>query len=175
MTITLGSSCPIGLVASRFGISGVQRMPPQPKGQVNPDIYLPLFVRLEASHPALHEVLLTAIRNKVDGNPSVFWSDPLASAVAVSSSPLGHALHLDLRLKRIIEQAHAHECWRSALDDFLFLILVHEGCELSQRGEHDTLKPDLRVELTAVREEALVYLSLPPPGPQDAARPHAGL
>ena len=152
----------MAFVSSRFGITNWQPGGiPEVKERVGHALVSPAWTRLQFTHPQLHGVLGKTLGSESGSHPRVFWSIKMPSAAGVTGSSEGGAiLHLDLRLKRIMEQAHAHEKWHGPLNDFVYLILVHEARELQLRSDLDTLTPSLEFELQALLAEAGAYYGL---------------
>jgi len=65
-------------------------------------------------------------------------------------------------MRQIIESLYAKGGRaRESVEDFLYLILVHEASEIHQRDQAETLAPNIKAEVRAMIEEGKAYFTLP--------------
>ena len=173
-------------VGARTGATGtlvdLKSNPPVPKAWVKPALIQSAVDRLaenQSQHTRLdlraiiHNKLFDATKNRY----RVLWSKNMITSAGVSSVKSKSGTELVLHLRDGEDERGNNERWmrlvleslyrkegkaRQAVEDFIYLTLVHEASEIHQRKKDDTLKPDIKAEIRAEIEAAKAYFSLPP-------------
>lgn len=115
--------------------------------------------------------------NSANDRYRIVWSKNMISSAGVSKiQKKGGEQELVLHLRDGEEERGGNERWmrqileglyskgdraKESVEDFLYLTLVHEGSEIHQRKQAETLTPDIKAEIRSQIEEAKAYFSLP--------------
>ncbi len=176
----------VQIVGARKGASGtladLKDAPPAPKAWVNPDLVSEIMGCLRANqsghsrldlHAILHHHLFDTDKNRY----RVLWSKNMITAAGVSKLGSKSGEKLALHLRDGEEERGDNKRWmrlvlenlynkggrvKEAVEDFLYLTLVHEAAEIHQRRQTNTLVPDIKAEIRAEVEEAKAYFYLAP-------------
>ncbi|MCG8414214.1 MAG: hypothetical protein MI746_08340, partial [Pseudomonadales bacterium] len=176
----------VSFVGARKGATGsrddLKSSPPVPKAWVRPTLVDDAVARLKVQQQehtrldlaaVLHNYLFDAKNERY----RVVWSKNMITAAGVSSiQGKGGTSELVLHLRDGDEERRERKRWmrqvleslykkggrvKEAVEDFIYLTLVHEASEIQQRKAAETLAPDIKAEIRAEIEEARAYFSLP--------------
>lgn len=163
-------------------VADLKDNPPVPKAWVNPTL-IQTVIDLLSDNQSQHSRLdLRAILHDKLYDPNkqryrVLWSKNMITSAGVSSVNSRGTEELVLHLRDGNEERGSNKRWmrqileslykkdgkaKQAVEDFLYLTLVHEASEIHQRNKADTLRPDIKAEIRAEIEEAKAYFALPP-------------
>lgn len=125
----------------------------------------------------LHSIIHTQLFEPSNDRYRIVWSKDMITSAGVEKIKRKNAeeqlvLHIrDGKEERVGSQPYMRQILESLYDkggrgqesveDFLYLILVHEASEIHQRNQADTLSPNIKAEIRAMIEEAKAYFALP--------------
>ncbi len=174
-------------MGARKGASGTRKdltdSPPVPKAWVNTALVKAAVERLQ-SHQTVHSrinlagIITDQFFDPANGRYRVVWSKNMITSAGVSkvqNKAGGTELVLHFRdgeeerrgdrpwMRQILEKLLTRgEREQAAVQDFVYLTLVHEASEIYQRRQAETLIPNVKAEVRAEIEEAKAYFSFPP-------------
>lgn len=171
-------------VGARKGATGtlddLKSSPPIPKAWLLPSLVKVVMGHLKAnqlvhSRLNLDTVIYNHFFNPANDRYRIVWSKNMITSAGVSKiQRKGAAAELVLHLRDGEEESGDKQRWmrqiveslyskggrgKQAVEDFLYLILVHEASEIHQRKQAETLVPDVKAEIRAELEEAKAYFS----------------
>ncbi|MEQ8315312.1 MAG: pentapeptide repeat-containing protein [Gammaproteobacteria bacterium] len=174
------------IIGARKGATGTRadltENPPVPKSWVSNEIIDPAMTLLKErlsghSRLDLYSIIHHHLFDQSKSRYRMVWSKNMITAAGVSAIKTKNAadelvLHFrdgeeerkdDKRWMRQILQSLHKKGGRvkEAVEDFVYLTLVHEASEIHQRKQAETLLPDIKAEIRAEIEEAKAYFSLP--------------
>ncbi|MEQ8953122.1 MAG: hypothetical protein RL120_03245, partial [Gammaproteobacteria bacterium] len=177
----------IPVVGARKGARGsldeLKARPPLPKSWLRPSLASRVVERLKANQQAhsrldLGAIIQTHLFDQSQNRYRLVWSKnmiPAAGLSAIKRKGADPELVLHLRdgeeersgdepwMRQVIESQYQQEgASRGAVEDLVYLVLVHEASEIHAREQAETLVPDIKAEIRAEIEEAKAYFSLPP-------------
>lgn len=176
----------LNFVGARKGATGsredLKTDPPRPKAWVNPALYAKVFERLSTNQAQHSRLKLDAILHgnlfdHASDRYRLAWSKNMITSAGVSSVRMKGQEQLVLHLRDGEDERKEDRRWmrqilenlhkkggrvQEAVEDFLYLTLVHEASEIHERKNSNTLNPDIKAEIRAEIEEAKAYFSLPP-------------
>ncbi len=164
---------PEPMVTSRIGHRGKQKDPVELVDSIyNTPLEHPLtkaLSRLQQSNPKNYATLVEKI--SINGTLQIYWAKNLPSAAGLFSMQEEiegkiitlTGLLLDNDARPVLEAAAKGKSalQKKAVEDLLYLLLVHEAAELATRGGDETLTPNLVNEWKATLEEIQHYY-IPP-------------
>lgn len=178
----------VNFVGARAGATGtlndLQSSPPVPKAWLRSALVQAVIERLKEEQRVHTRLSLdTIVHNHffdaAKQRYRIVWSKNMISAAGVSRIKKkggGTELVLHVRdgeeerndkprwMRQVLERLYAKEGRaRESVEDFLYLILVHEASEIHQRKKAETLTPSIKAEIRAEIETAKAYFSLSPP------------
>tara|TARA_B110000858_G_scaffold130062_1_gene147875 strand:+ start:3585 stop:5453 length:1869 start_codon:yes stop_codon:yes gene_type:complete len=173
-------------VGARKGAIGtlddLKNNPPIPKAWLLPSLVKVVMGQLKANQLAhsrlnLDTVIYKHFFNSSNNRYRIVWSKNMITAAGVSKiQRKGAEAELVLHLRDGEEESNGKQRWmrqileslyakggrgKEAVEDFLYLTLVHEASEIHQRKQAETLIPDIKAEIRAEIEEAKAYFSFP--------------
>lgn len=176
----------VNFVGSRTGATGtlehLSSNPPTPKAWLRPALVKSVVTRLKADQHRhtrldLQSIIHTQLFEPTNDRYRIVWSKDMITSAGVSKIKRKNAeaqlvLHLrDGEEERVGSQPYMRQLLESlyakggrgqeSVEDFLYLILVHEASEIHQRDQADTLFPNIKAEIRAMIEEAKAYFALP--------------
>lgn len=181
------STASVNFVGARTGATGtIEQLasnPPKPKAWLKPALVKGVVSRLKADQHRhtrldLESIIHTRLFEPSNDRYRVVWSTNMITSAGVSkikrkSAEAEFVLHLrdgeeertgsQPYMRQIIESLYAKGGRaQESIEDFLYLILVHEASEIHQRDQAETLAPNIKAEIRALIEEAKAYFALPP-------------
>lgn len=173
-------------VGARKGASGTREdlkaSPPIPKAWLRPSLVKAVVERLKANQSVHSRLDLVSIIYDNLFDPSnnryrIVWSKNMITSAGVSKiQRKGAEAELVLHVRDGEEERKGDQRWmrqileslvakggreKDAVEDFVYLTLVHEASEIYQRPQAETLIPHIKAEIRAEIEEAKAYFSLP--------------
>ena len=173
-------------VGARKGAIGtlddLKNNPPIPKAWLLPSLVKVVMGQLKAnqlvhSRLNLDIIIYNHFFNSSNDRYRIVWSKNMITAAGVSKiQRKGAETELVLHLRDGEEESNGKQRWmrqtleslyakggrgKEAVEDFLYLTLVHEASEIHQRKQAETLVPDIKAEIRAEIEEAKAYFSFP--------------
>ena len=175
----------INFVGARVGATGsladLKSTPPLPKAWVNGELLKAVMDRLTAqqnlhSRINLAGILHSQLFESGKERYRIVWSKNMITAAGITAIKRKGVPELMLHLRdgeeerdenprwmrQIIEAAYAKGGrGKDVVEDFIYLVLVHEASEIYVRRQTDTLTPELKAEVRAEIEVAKAYFALP--------------
>ncbi len=179
-------NCATNFVGARAGATGtlddLKSNPPAPKAWLNSALVKTVMGRLKENQHLHSRLDQESIIHDHFFDPSkdrhrVVWSKNMITCAGVSKiqrKGAGEEFVLHLRdgederknnqrtMRQILEGLYAKGGrGQESVEDFLYLILVHEASEIHQRKQVETLAPSIKAEIRAEIEQAKAYFVLP--------------
>ena len=176
----------INFVGARKGATGtledLKSNPPIPKAWLRPSLVKVVMDRLKANQLVHSRINLTSIIynhffDSSNDRYRIVWSKNMITSAGVSKiQRKGAEAELVLHLRDGKEERNGDQRWmrqileslyakggraKDAVEDFVYLTLVHEASEIHQRKQAETLIPAIKAEIRAEIEEAKAYFSFP--------------
>lgn len=171
-------------VGARKGAIGslddLKNNPPIPKAWLLPSLVKVVMGQLKANqlvHTRLNLdiIIYNHFFNSSNERYRIVWSKNMITAAGVSKIQRKDAeAEFVLHLRDGEEENQGRQRWmrqtleglyakggrgKEAVEDFLYLTLVHEASEIHQRKQAETLNPNIKAEIRAEIEEAKAYFS----------------
>lgn len=179
----------VNFAGARTGATGtldhLKSNPPVPKAWLRPALVKTVMSRLKANQHLHSRLDHASIVHSHLFDPSkdryrIVWSKNMITSAGVSKIQRKDAreefvLHLrdgeeeredsQRYMRQVLEGLYAKGGReQESVEDFLYLILVHEASEIHQRKQAATLAPNIKAEVRALIEEAKAFFALPPQG-----------